>query len=76
MGGQNSFDEPFEHTSRMPATRRCLEVMKTIPGLRTEEDGGQTASGEFKMDNGWSFADYDATRRLMADAIAELDQRP
>jgi len=42
----------------------------------TREDGGQTVSGEFKMDNGWSFADYDATRRLMADAIAELDQRP
>ncbi len=32
-------DEPFEHTSRMPAAKRCLDIMKTIPGLRTEEDG-------------------------------------
>ena len=42
----------------------------------TREDGGQTVSGEFRMGNGWSFADCDATRGLTADAIAELDQRP
>lgn len=32
-------DEPFEHTAKLPAAKRCLEVLKTIPGLRTEEDG-------------------------------------
>jgi len=32
-------DEPFEHTHRLPGAKRCLEIMKTIPGLRTEEDG-------------------------------------
>jgi hypothetical protein len=32
-------DEPFEHTQKLPDARRCLEIMKTIPGLRTEEDG-------------------------------------
>ena len=32
-------DEPFEHTKRMEATKRCLQIMKTVPGLRTEEDG-------------------------------------
>ncbi|HUT89206.1 MAG TPA: glycoside hydrolase domain-containing protein [Thermoguttaceae bacterium] len=32
-------DEPFEHTERLPGAKRCLEIMKTIPGLRTEEDG-------------------------------------
>lgn len=37
------------------------------------EDGTQTISGQFKMDNGWSFHDYDKTRRLLADAIMELN---
>jgi len=32
-------DEPFEHTQRLATAKRCLQVMKTIPGLRTEEDG-------------------------------------
>lgn len=32
-------DEPFEHTDKMPVAKRCLQIMKTIPGLRTEEDG-------------------------------------
>jgi len=32
-------DEPFEHTQRLAATKRCLQILKTIPGLRTEEDG-------------------------------------
>ena len=32
-------DEPFGHPRRMLAGKRCLEIMKTIPGLRTEEDG-------------------------------------
>ncbi len=32
-------DEPFEHTKRMPATKRCLQILKSIPGVRTEEDG-------------------------------------
>ena len=27
----------------------------------TREDGGQTVSGEFKVDNGCSFGDYDPT---------------
>ena len=37
------------------------------------EDGTQTISGQFKMDNGWTFADYDRLRRLLADSIVELD---
>jgi len=32
-------DEPFEHTTRLPITKRNLQILKTIPGLRTEEDG-------------------------------------
>ena len=32
-------DEPFEHTQRLADARRCLEVLKQIPGVRTEEDG-------------------------------------
>jgi len=32
-------DEPFEHSKRLPETRRCLEILKSIPGVRTEEDG-------------------------------------
>ncbi len=32
-------DEPFGHSQRMPEAKRCLEIMKSIPGLRTEEDG-------------------------------------
>ena len=32
-------DEPFEHTKRLPEARRCLEILKSIPGIRTEEDG-------------------------------------
>lgn len=32
-------DEPFEHVDRLPTARRCLEVLKSIPGVRTEEDG-------------------------------------
>ena len=32
-------DEPFEHTSRLETAKRCLEILKQIPGVRTEEDG-------------------------------------
>ncbi len=32
-------DEPFEHSARLPLAKRCLQVLKTIPGVRTEEDG-------------------------------------
>ncbi len=32
-------DEPFEHTSRLDDTEKCLRVLKSIPGVRTEEDG-------------------------------------
>jgi len=32
-------DEPFEHTQRLADAKRCLEVLKQIPGVRTEEDG-------------------------------------
>lgn len=32
-------DEPFEHTSRLDDTETCLQVLKSIPGVRTEEDG-------------------------------------
>ena len=38
------------------------------------DDGTRTVSGRFKMPNGWTFDDYDRTRRLVADAIAELDR--
>jgi len=37
-------DEPFEHYDRMPTARRCLEILKSIPGVRTEEDGPNTKS--------------------------------
>ena len=32
-------DEPFEHTSRLDEAERCLRILKTVPELRTEEDG-------------------------------------
>lgn len=32
-------DEPFEHTARLDDTEACLRVLKSIPGVRTEEDG-------------------------------------
>ena len=32
-------DEPFEHTSRLDDTEACLRILKSIPGVRTEEDG-------------------------------------
>ncbi len=32
-------DEPFEHTARLDDAEACLRVLKTIPGVRTEEDG-------------------------------------
>lgn len=32
-------DEPFEHTQRLERALRLLQILKTIPGLRTEEDG-------------------------------------
>lgn len=48
-------DEPYEHAQRpvwrrepegpqiLEVTRRCLEIMKRIPGVRTEEDGANGA---------------------------------
>jgi len=32
-------DEPFEHTARLDEGLRLLRILKTIPGVRTEEDG-------------------------------------
>ena len=32
-------DEPFEHAVHMDDTERCLRILKSIPGVRTEEDG-------------------------------------
>ena len=32
-------DEPFEHTKRLSEAKRCLQILKQIPGVRTEEDG-------------------------------------
>jgi hypothetical protein len=32
-------DEPFEHTTGMALAKRCLQILKQIPGVRTEEDG-------------------------------------
>ncbi|NOY79425.1 MAG: hypothetical protein GXP31_00320 [Kiritimatiellaeota bacterium] len=32
-------DEPFEHNARLPLAKRCLRILKSIPGVRTEEDG-------------------------------------
>lgn len=32
-------DEPFEHTKSLEAAEQCLRVLKSIPGVRTEEDG-------------------------------------
>jgi len=48
-------DEPYEHANRnifrnkpdsptiLETTKRCLQIMKKIPGLRTEEDGANGA---------------------------------
>jgi len=43
---------------------------------RTLDDGTLAVSGAFKMDNGWTFADYDLTRRLLADAIVDMAPQP
>jgi hypothetical protein len=32
-------DEPFEHTANLDDTEKCLRILKSIPGVRTEEDG-------------------------------------
>ncbi|MFQ6098183.1 MAG: hypothetical protein ACE5O2_10700, partial [Armatimonadota bacterium] len=32
-------DEPYEHSARLERSTRLLEILKTIPGVRTEEDG-------------------------------------
>ncbi len=32
-------DEPFEHPDRMPRAMQLLRVLKSIPGVRTENDG-------------------------------------
>ena len=46
----------------------------TQPAL-TLDDGTRAVTGAFKMPNGWAFADYDATRKLIADAIVEMRTR-
>lgn len=43
----------------------------TVP-RRVSEDGRMMVGGEYRMPNGWDFADYDATRRLLADWILRL----
>ncbi len=45
----------------------------TVP-KRTDEQGRPRVGGEYKMPNGWSFADYDRTRRLLADWILRLER--
>ena len=36
------------------------------------DDGTQTISGTFKMPNSWSFGDYDAVRKLLADTVVDF----
>ena len=49
------------------------EIRWTGP-TEVPEDGTRTLSGQFKITHGWTFDDYDRTRRLLADAILELDR--
>jgi len=32
-------DEPFEHAANLDDTEKCLRILKSLPGVRTEEDG-------------------------------------
>jgi hypothetical protein len=55
-------DEPFEHTDRLARAKRLLEVLKSIPGLRTENDG---------MNGRWENFDEDFYR--LSDCLAIHD---
>ncbi|MGD8240596.1 MAG: hypothetical protein PVH68_18720, partial [Armatimonadota bacterium] len=43
----------------------------TVP-KRFDDEGRPLVSGNFKIPNGWTFDDYDKTRRLLADWIVRL----
>lgn len=43
-------DEPFEHADRLEEGLRLLRILKTIPGLRTEENGMNGRWGSFTDD--------------------------
>ncbi len=45
-------------------------------GVRTDEEGVKTCSGRYKLPNGWSFDECDRLRRLLADAIVQLQKQP
>ena len=47
-------DEPFEHTKRLAEAKRCLQILKQIPGLRTEEDGPNGNPATLAELYGWS----------------------
>jgi hypothetical protein len=43
-------------------------------GERADENGVKTCSGHYKLPNGWTFDDYNRLRRILADAIVELQK--
>lgn len=55
-------DEPFEHADRLSRAKRLLEILKSIPGLRTENDG---------MNGHWENFDSDFYR--LSDCLALHD---
>lgn len=52
-------------------TEMAIQGEWTVPKY-SDEDGALRVSGEYRMPNGWEFAEYDRTRRLLADWIARL----
>ena len=71
---------PKVSSTHVRTARHERSDREDVPGLRTEEDGPtdvlddgtRTVSGRFKIPNGWTFDDYDHTRKLLADSIAAL----
>jgi len=43
-------------------------------GKRSDEHGVMTYYGKYKLPNGWTFDDYNRLRRLLADAIVQLQK--
>jgi len=66
-------DEPFEHTSRLDDAEMCLRVLKSIPGLRTEEDGSngnpETLERLYDLSDVLVYHDGPTLRRGTYDAV-------